>query len=190
MPKKYQLTELEKKAWEFAQNAHKDVLRKFTGDPYFEHVRKVFKLVKKIDTREILGAAALLHDVVEDTEYTIEDIKREFGNEVAKLVKELTSEEDLLDGMGKTEYLLDKMSTMSNDALIIKLCDRLQNLSDHFTASTKFKENYYKQTKYISDKLRIERQLLRPQITVLDLIDGMLEMMDKRYIKNFKSFNE
>lgn len=189
MPKKYKLTELEQRAWEFAQDAHKDVVRKFTGDPYFEHVRKVFKLVKKVDTREILGAAALLHDVVEDTDYTIDDIREMFGSEVANLVKELTSDEDLLDGMGKTEYLLDKMMTISNDALIIKLCDRLQNLSDHFTASTKFKENYYKQTKYISEKLRLERQLIRPQITVLDLIDGMLDMMDKRYIKNFKNFN-
>ena len=61
MPKKYPLTELEKKAWEFAQKAHEGVSRKFSGDPYFEHVRKVFKLVKKIDTRETLGAAALLH---------------------------------------------------------------------------------------------------------------------------------
>ena len=66
MPKKYPLSELEKKAWSFAEKAHAGVKRKFSGDPYFEHVRKVFKLVKKVDTNKILGAAALLHDTLED----------------------------------------------------------------------------------------------------------------------------
>jgi len=130
MPKKYPLTELEKKAWSFAEKAHRGVSRKFSGDPYFEHVRKVFKLVKKVDTRETLGAAALLHDTLEDCpQVTYEILVENFGKEVANLVKELTSKEDLVDAMGKADYLLDKMATMSDDALTVKLCDRLQNLS-------------------------------------------------------------
>ena len=98
MPKKYPLTELEKKAWSFAEKAHSGVTRKFSGDPYFEHVRKVFKLVKKVDTRETLGAAALLHDTLEDCpQVTYEILIENFGKEVANLVKELTSKEDLVD---------------------------------------------------------------------------------------------
>lgn len=189
MPKKYPLTELEQKAWAFAQDAHKGVSRKFSGDPYFEHVRKVFKLVKKVDTRETLGAAALLHDTLEDCPQVSYDILVDnFGKEVADIVKELTSKEDLIDVMGKAEYLLDKMATMSDDALTVKLCDRLQNLSDHFSASDKFRKKYYEETKYIVDSLKANRQLNKSQITVINLIMGLLDMMNKRYIQTFEGF--
>lgn len=190
MPKQYPLSELEKKAWKFAEKSHAGVVRKFTGDPYFEHVRKVFKLVKKVDTRESLGCAALLHDTLEDCypQVTYEILVEEFGEEIANLVKELTSKEDLIEVMGKAEYLLDKMVTMSNDALIVKLCDRLQNLSDHFTASDKFRQKYYNETKYIMEGLKEYRQLNKPQRTVVNLIEGLLQMMQRRYIKTFESF--
>jgi GTP pyrophosphokinase len=189
MPKKYPLSELEKKAWKFAEEAHKGVSRKFSGDPYFEHVRKVFKLVKKIDTRETLGAAALLHDTLEDCpQVTYEILVQEFGKEVADIVKELTSKEDLIDAMGKADYLLDKMATMSDDALTVKLCDRLQNLSDHFSASDKFRKKYYDETKYIVDRLKVNRQLNKSQITVINLIIGLLDMMNRRYIQTFEGF--
>jgi GTP pyrophosphokinase len=189
MPKKYPLTELEQKAWVFAQEAHKGVSRKFSGDPYFEHVRKVFKLVKKVDTRETLGAAALLHDTLEDCpEVTYEILVKNFGKEVADIVKELTSKEDLIDAMGKADYLLDKMATMSDDALTVKLCDRLQNLSDHFSASDKFRKKYYEETKYIVDSLKANRQLNKSQITVINLIIGLLDMMNRRYIQTFEGF--
>jgi GTP pyrophosphokinase len=190
MPKKYPLTELEKKAWSFAEKAHRGVSRKFSGDPYFEHVRKVFKLVKKVDTRETLGAAALLHDTLEDCpQVTYEILIENFGKEVANLVKELTSKEDLVDAMGKADYLLDKMATMSDDALTVKLCDRLQNLSDHFSASDKFRKKYYEETKYIVDSLKANRQLNKSQNTVINLIIGLLDMMNRRYIQTFEDFN-
>jgi len=189
MPKKYPLTELEQKAWVFAQEAHKGVSRKFSGDPYFEHVRKVFKLVKKVDTRKTLGAAALLHDTLEDCpQVTYEILVENFGKEVADIVKELTSKEDLIDAMGKADYLLDKMATMSDDALTVKLCDRLQNLSDHFSASDKFRKKYYEETKYIVDSLKANRQLNKSQITVINLIIGLLDMMNRRYIQTFEGF--
>jgi (p)ppGpp synthase/HD superfamily hydrolase len=189
MPKKYPLTELEKKAWSFAEKAHSGVTRKFSNVPYFEHVRKVFKLVKKVDTRETLGAAALLHDTLEDCpQVTYEILVENFGKEVADIVKELTSKEDLIDVMGKAEYLLDKMATMSDDALTVKLCDRLQNLSDHFSASDKFRKKYYEETKYIVDSLKANRQLNKSQILVINLITGLLDMMNRRYIQTFEGF--
>jgi len=183
------LKDLEKKAWNFANKAHSGVRRKFSGDPYFEHVRKVFKILKKVDTNEILGAAALLHDVVEDTDFTYDDIKSEFGVKVADLVKELTSINELVSVMGKPGYLLDKMVTMSDDALTIKLCDRLQNLSDHFSASEKFRIKYYSETKYIIDNLKKWRHLNRRHLTIVNLIEGILDMMERRYIKTFEGFN-
>lgn len=190
MAKEYPLSDLEIKAWKFAHSAHKGVNRKFTEVPYFYHVRQVFKLVKKVDISEEMGAAALLHDTVEDVEeVTIDIIKKGFGDVVANLVKELTSDSEMVGIMGKPEYLLDKMNSMSDKALIIKLCDRYQNLSDHFTASDSFRRKYYKETKFIIDELKGSRQLNRKQTIVIDWIEGLLRMMEKRYIfKTLESF--
>ncbi len=190
MSKTYPLSELETKAWKFAHNAHDGIKRKFSGVPYFYHVRQVFKLVKKVDTRKELGAAALLHDTVEDVEnITYDVIKKEFGKRVADLVKELTSNDELVSVMGKSEYLADKLLSISDDALIIKLCDRYQNLSDHFTSSDKFRDKYFKETNYIITKLKQDRHLNRKQQIILDWIEGLLSMMKKRYkLNTFESF--
>src|SRR5574343_605175 len=97
----YPQTQLEKKAWDFSEKAHEGVFRKFIGATYFDgHVRKVFGLVKQFDTRPTIGAAALLHDTVEDVEWvTYELLVEEFGREVADLVMELTSKEDMIETM-------------------------------------------------------------------------------------------
>lgn len=183
------LSDLEKKAWVFAESAHSGVHRKFSGDPYFDHVRKVFKILKMFDTSVVLGAAALLHDVVEDTEFTYEDISLEFGIEVSNIVKELTSVNELVYVMGKSGYLLDKMVSMSDGALTVKLCDRLQNLSDHFLATNNFRIKYYSETKYIINNLKKWRKLNKSQIGIVSLIEGLLVMMERRYIKTFEKFS-
>lgn len=189
MAKVYPLSELEQKAWEFAKNAHEGAFRKFSGVAYFDgHVRHVFKILKKVDVRETLAVAALLHDVVEDTEVTNEDIVKLFGIEIGKLVYELTSIDELVKKMGKPEYLLDKMLTMSSDGLLVKLCDRYQNLSDHFNSSDSFRRNYYNQTKYIIDGLKKGRQLNRKHSIIVSWIEAIMETMQKRY--RILEFNE
>lgn len=95
---------------------------------------------------EEVTIAAILHDVIEDTEYTIEQIIEEFGDNVAKLVLELTSDTDKIKEMGKAEYLAQKINHMSPDALIIKLCDRLDNISDLKSESNSFSDRYYNET--------------------------------------------
>lgn len=179
----YPQTQLEKKAWDFAKKAHEGVFRKFIGATYFDgHVRKVFGLVKQFDTRSKIGAAALLHDCIEDVDWvTYELLVEEFGKEVADLVNELTSKEDMIEIMGKSNYLLDKMSTMSDDALIIKLCDRLQNISDSYTASERFRSNYYRETRYIMDRFSDVRQLNDTHRRILEQINGLLDNIKNRY---------
>jgi len=186
MRKEISLTPKEREAYEMAQALHDGVYRKFSGAPYFYHVEKVFKYVKKVDKREKLAIAALLHDVVEDcfTNNHAEGyrvIESKFGKDVMLLVKELTSVGHMVKLMGKADYLLDKMVNMSDDALTIKLCDRLQNISDHYASDSKFREKYYKETRYIITKLQRNRQLNRKQTTVVNLIEGILDMMSKRY---------
>jgi GTP pyrophosphokinase len=191
MPKNYPISEIEIKAWKFAHNAHQGVERKFSGVPYFFHVRQVFKLVKKVDPNPDLGVAALLHDTVEDVEeVTYEVILKEFGKKVADIVDELTSDKKKIKSLGKAKYLAGKMIKMTNDALVIKLCDRYQNLSDHLDASPQFRKKYYIETKYIIEKLKQERHLNRKQLTIVSWIDGLLSMMEKRYkVHTFESYS-
>lgn len=193
----FPLSKLEAKAWDFAREKHEGQFRKFIKSSYFDgHLSKVNGLVKQYNTNERILCASILHDCLEDTDTTYQEIVEEFGIEVADLVMELTSKEDMIETMGKSDYLLDKMSTMSDDALIIKLCDRLQNISDSYTASERFRSNYYKETRYIIDRLSDVRQLNVTHRRIVEQINGLLDNIKTRYqyeslthIKRFNFFN-
>ncbi len=103
--------------------------------------------------------AALLHDTIEDTDTTEEDLKKMFGGLVASLVIELTSDKEKAKEVGKGEYLSGKMINMTGWALTIKLADRLDNVSDLESAKPKFVERYKKETAFILDKLEHSRKL-------------------------------
>lgn len=125
------------KAFEFANEAHKGVRRR-SGEPYILHPIAVAKIV----VGEIgLGCksicAALLHDVVEDTEYTVEDIQRLFGDKIATLVDGLTKIKTALDNDNKSsqpslqaENFKRILLTLNDDVriVLIKLADRLHNV--------------------------------------------------------------
>ena len=121
-----------KKAYDLAFNAHKNQRRR-SGEPYIMHPVAVAKILFKLgmDNECIIGA--LLHDVVEDTEYDIEYIKNEFGAEVALLVDGVTklgqiplsTREEV-----QAENIRKMFIAMNEDirVIIIKLCDRLHNM--------------------------------------------------------------
>lgn len=117
-----------------ATRLHKGQLRKGSGEAYVGHPLAVSYLVMKYKGRskafEDLIIAAILHDVVEDANYPSWKISKEFGGRVAGLVQELTTDEEAKIAVGKKVYLKTKMSGMSSYALVIKLCDRLHNMSD------------------------------------------------------------
>lgn len=187
-------SEKEALAWEFAKELHKDQVRKFINKPYFDaHVQKVNGTAKQYTTDEDLLCAALLHDTIEDCfndkweGYSI--IKEKFGKRVADLVLELTSDEGEMkhryDG-SKKDYLVYKMIHMSDDALIIKLCDRLQNISDAFTASEKFRNNYFNETSAIVDAIESERNLNDIHKKILTDIKAKLDNISSIFkIKRF-----
>lgn len=136
--------------------AHDGIVRKFSKKLYATHPISVANLVREYKTSknmDVLVTSALLHDVVEDSDYTIEDIENKFGSFVASIVDELTSDDDKIKEMGKADYLLHKMNNMSSYALVIKLCDRLHNCSDLTIGSEKFRNKYIKETRYILDNL-------------------------------------
>ncbi|MCP4870626.1 MAG: HD domain-containing protein, partial [Proteobacteria bacterium] len=92
----------------FATEAHKGQKRKYTGEDYIVHPISVSALVKKHGGSEIQQAGALLHDVVEDTQYTLADINANFGSQVATLVKWLTDTSRPEDGNRKTRKEIDR----------------------------------------------------------------------------------
>lgn len=119
------------RATELANELHSGQKRR-SGEAYISHPVAVSYLVahyKRSAALEDLLIAALLHDVVEDCDYPIHKITEEFGGVVGGLVQELTNDEAAIEKLGKEAYQLKKMVGMSSYALVIKLCDRLHNVS-------------------------------------------------------------
>jgi len=190
------ITEKEKLAWNFAKQAHKGQVRKFINKPYFgAHVVRVNGIVKQYTTDEDLLCAALLHDTLEDcyedSEVGLVELKELFGNRVGNLVWELTSDGDEIDDSydgSKTEYLTDKMIHMSDDALIIKLADRLQNISDAFTATERFRNKYFQETSEILTEIQKNRQFNRIHRLLIGDIQAKLDNISS--IFRIKRFDE
>lgn len=120
-----------RKAYELAKEAHSPQKRK-TGEPYIIHPIAVAKIVGE---EMLLGAnpvcAAFLHDVVEDTHYTIEDIEEMFGKDIAFLVKVVTKQKKTVyDSSKQVDNFKQMLSSMQYDirAILIKLADRLHNM--------------------------------------------------------------
>ena len=127
------------KAIEFASAKHAGQIRKGDKSPYVTHPLAVSYLVaayKKSKHLDEILAACWLHDTLEDTNTTFIELAEVFTPLVATLVYELTSDEDEIDRVGKKEYLKSKMVGISSYALVIKLADRLHNVSDSPTAKT------------------------------------------------------
>ena len=128
--------EVIQKAFDFANEAHKGVRRR-SGEPYILHPIAVAKIVvSNIGLGYKSIAAALLHDVVEDTEYTVEDLSNLFGEKVATLVEGLTKIKTVLDNEDKAEKKSMQaenfkriLLTLNDDVrvVLIKLADRLHN---------------------------------------------------------------
>lgn len=138
---------------EYCKIKHGSQIRKFTGEPYYTHSIKVAEIVKEYTNDENLISTSLLHDTVEDTDATIEEIENLFNMKIALLVAELTSSNFTIKEMGKAKYLINKMNNMSDEALLIKLADRLDNVSGLHLAPEKFIERYKRETIEILDGL-------------------------------------
>jgi len=127
-------------ALEFAKEAHKEQFRK-SGEPYVIHPILVAALTGYVTNDDTMVVSALLHDVVEDTSYTLEDIKKRFGDEVAHLVEGLTKivelrSEELIPSHSNEKLITSALSFRKMliasikdvRVLIVKLCDRLHNM--------------------------------------------------------------
>ena len=165
------------RAHEFAIAAHGDQERKFTGATYTSHIEETAQLVwevtdGKAETDDYI--AAILHDVVEDTDVSLNEVGRHFGKVVMDLVEELTIDPIQKKLEGKKPYLSKKMNTMSSRALTIKLCDRLSNVVglEYEVIPKDFVKWYVKETAYLLDNLT--RSLNDDQEYLINRIRKML----------------
>jgi (p)ppGpp synthase/HD superfamily hydrolase len=140
-------------AEQFAKMSHYGQVRKFTGEPYYEHPMRVALMATEFNLSINEIVTCWLHDTIEDTTATEEQIIRYFGNEVNSLVQELTSNKEESQKVGKTQYLISKIKGMSNQAFTIKLLDRLDNVTNITLAPEKFAKKYYIETKEIIDNI-------------------------------------
>lgn len=128
------------KALQYSKEAHKDQTRK-SGEPYVIHPILVASIVASVTNDEAMAISALLHDVVEDTAVTVEEIELEFGRDVAHLVNGLTKidtirDEHLIPSSSNERLTVSalsfrKMLLASIEdvrVLVVKLCDRLHNM--------------------------------------------------------------
>ena len=120
------------KAIVFAVKAHAGTARRGKTFPYIVHPMEAVEIVATMTSDQELLAAAVLHDTVEDTEVSLNDIRREFGPRVAKLVEE--ESDVLMEGVSeedswhsRKQAAIDRLSHASRDAKIVALGDKLSN---------------------------------------------------------------
>ena len=178
--------ELLRTAFEMAADAHKTMRRK-SGEPYILHPLAVAKIcVEEIGLGVRSTLCALLHDTVEDTDITLEDIQREFGVEVAKIVDGLTKISSVMDtnSTQQAENFKKILLTLTDDprVILIKLSDRLHNMR---TLDSMKRENQLKissETVYVYAPLAHRMGLYNIKTEMEDLAMKYMEPDTYKYI--------
>lgn len=178
-----QRVELIERAYHLAKQAHNGV-RRLSGEPYMMHPLSVARIVvKEIGLGSTSICAALLHDVVEDTDYTTEDIERMFGPKIASIVEGLTK----LSGgvfadkaMKQAENVRKLVLTMSEDVrvMLVKLADRLHNMRTLAAQRPEKQRKIAAETQYIYAPMA-HRLGLFPIKTELENLSFKYEFPDK-----------
>ena len=143
------------RAFAFAAHNAIDHRRKYTDEPYTNHLERVAGLVASVVDDPAMIAAAYLHDTVEDTEVTIEDIEREFGADVATLVAGLTDVSSPEDGDRAFRKKLDREHIADCDERVhtIKLADLIDNAGS-IPASASFASVYMNEKRQLLSVLQ------------------------------------
>lgn len=172
-----------KLAANFAAAAHKlrNHRRKYTNDPYIVHPAEVAKLVSMVCFDEDVICAAWLHDVVEDTVFTIDDIHCLFGARVATLVEQLTDVAVPSDGNRKVRAEINRKHTAiaCDDAKTIKLADLISNTKSIVDHDPDFAVVYLKEKELLLEVLQGGNQQLY-NMAADSLIQGKLSLVRRK----------
>ena len=151
------------KAEQFAVKAHGPQKRKYSGAPYIVHPIEVANIVRTVPHSDAMLAAALLHDVIEDTEAGYDDVASNFGVVIADLVLELTDVSRPEDGNRALRKSLDRahLAGASADAQTIKLADVISNTKDIQENDPKFAKVYVQEMRMLLEVLDKGDQTLK-----------------------------
>lgn len=164
-------------ALEFATKMHSGQVR--TGNnskpyPYIIHPITVSRYVDQYmgDDFELekYKTVAILHDTIEDTDATYDDIKNKFGKKIADLVLSLTNNPEKEKKLGKDVYLSKKMLKLTDKLLTVKLCDRLDNVNGLKYMNKDFIDKYSHDTIYIMNYLLLYRDLNEAHLKLINKI--------------------
>ncbi len=150
---------MEEEALEFAAKAHGEQRRKYTEEPYIEHPKRVAQIVKTVQHTPAMICAAYLHDVVEDTPVSLEEIENRFGKEVAGLVDELTDEYvkekyPQLNRKHRKEREVARQAQISAKAKTVKLADVIDNTPDIVKNDRGFARRYVPEMEALTKALQ------------------------------------
>ena len=193
-----------KEAFEFANEAHKGVKRR-SGEPYILHPLAVAKIaVKEIGLGTTSVISALLHDVVEDTDYTVEDIANLFGSKVASIVDGLTKISGVMgsDTSRQAESFRKMILTLADDVrvILIKIADRLHNMRTLASMPEHKQVKIASETLYIYAPLahRMGLHAIKTELEDLsmkyehpeeyEVIDKKIEAYEKQFSALFEEF--
>jgi len=151
-------TELTRLAYTVAHTLHHQFTdpRRYTGQPYITHPYSVAELVAVHEQDENMYAAALLHDIVEETPATTEDIFNQFGPIVGQMVKDLTDISKPEDGNREHRKKLDRihLSGAHPSSKTIKLADMIINSESIIVHDPRFAATYMKEKRLLLEVLR------------------------------------
>lgn len=144
-----------KEVFAFAMKAHDGQKRKYTGEDYIVHPMAVSRMVSLYGGSLVQQAGALLHDVVEDTQYTLADINANFGHEVATMVKWLTDTSRPEDGNRAIRKEIDRkrLAEAPAEAQFVKLADLIDNSKTIFVFDKGFAPLFKKEMGLLVDSM-------------------------------------
>jgi GTP diphosphokinase / guanosine-3',5'-bis(diphosphate) 3'-diphosphatase len=144
----------------FAAEKHRKQRRKdVEASPYINHPIQLAYILVQADIEDpVVLAAALLHDTVEDTETTLDELEIVFGYEIARIVAECTDDKTL-DKLDRKQAQIDHAAKLSTRAKLVKLADKISNVSDIDGAppagwSVERKREYFDWAKKVVDRMR------------------------------------
>lgn len=149
------MSEMLSRAIAIAVEAHDGQVRKYTGQPYIVHPTAVAEIVRSVSHTEAMLCGAYLHDVVEDTDVTLNDLRRALGQEIADLVSWLTDVSRPEDGNRATRKRIDRDHSASApaEAQTIKVADLIDNTLSIVAHDPGFAVTYMREKRLLLDVL-------------------------------------
>ena len=182
------MSDLVYRAMQFAKARHGDQKRKYTDEPYWTHPVAVAGILEDLNAKDEVIAAAMLHDVLEDTPTSFEELDREFGHVVADLVMEVTNVSRFEDGNRAERKAKDKahLAKSSFWGATIKLADLIDNTRTIVKHDPKFAVTYLQEKRELLRVLEHgHRFLLMYAADVLNISDVGIQY----YVNPVRSMN-